>query len=580
MKILIAKTSGFCMGVRRAVEMVLDAPDQHANPIFTYGPLIHNPQVLNLLQSKDITILDEIPAQGSGTVLIRAHGVPPTTKQALKDAEFNVIDATCPRVIKVQTIIRKHAKKNFATIIIGDRDHPEVIGLLGYAGQNGYVAGSLEELEALPVFENAIIVAQTTQNTHLFETVKNWAARTHPHYKIYNTICDSTERRQAEVKRLAESVDAVIVVGGQNSGNTRRLAEIARQTGKPTYHIESEKDLKTLDMDMLGSARYIGITAGASTPNWIIKKVYRALESLQVRRKNNWRRLLFGLQRALLLTNVYVSLGAGCLSYACSKLQGFSQFFPYVLISMLYVQSMHILAHLTGSKSDQYNDPERASFYDKHEKLLTLLALTSGSAGLVIAYTLGLFPFLLLLIMSLLGLSYNKKLVPQRFKSVRYRRIRDIPGSKTFLIATAWGIVTALLTPLSLAEKPHWITGLIFLWSAGIVFVRTAFFDVLDMQGDRIVRKETIAILLGEKRSLRLLKIILIVLMAALLVLSSLRLISYFGFLLISSPMLLLLLLSAYERGIVLPSVKLEFLVETNFILAGAIALLWALLGY
>ena len=580
MKILIAKTSGFCMGVRRAVEMVLDAPDQHVNPIFTYGPLIHNPQVLNLLQSKDITILDEIPTRGSGTVLIRAHGVPPTTKQMLQNAEFKVIDATCPRVIKVQTIIRKHAKKDYAVIIVGDKDHPEVIGLLGYARQNGHVVGSLEELEALPVFENAIIVAQTTQNTQLFETVKNWAARTHPHYKIYNTICDSTEKRQAEVKRLAETVDAVIVVGGQNSGNTRRLAEIARQTGKPAYHIESETDLKTLDLEVLGSARYIGITAGASTPNWIIKKVYRTLESLQVRRKNNWRRLWFGLQRALLLTNIYVSLGAGCLSYACSKLQGFSQFFPYVMISMLYVQSMHILAHLTGSKSDQYNDPERANFYDKHKKLLTLLALTSGSAGLVIAFTLGLFPFLLLLIMSLLGLSYNMRLVPQRFKSVRYRRIRDIPGSKTFLIATAWGIVTALLPPLYLADKPHWISGLIFLWSAGIVFVRTAFFDVLDMQGDRIVGKETIAILLGEKRSLRLLKIVLITLTAALLVLSSLRLISYFGFALISSPMLLLLLISAYERGIVLPSVKLEFLVETNFILAGAIAFLWALFGY
>jgi len=580
MKILIAKTSGFCMGVRRAVEMVLDAPDQHVNPIFTYGPLIHNPQVLNLLKSKDITILDEIPTRGSGTVLIRAHGVPPTTKQMLKNAEFKVIDATCPRVIKVQTIIRKHAKKDYAVVIVGDKDHPEVIGLLGYARQNGHVVGSLEELEALPVFENAIIVAQTTQNTQLFETVKNWAARTHPHYKIYNTICDSTEKRQAEVKRLAETVDAVIVVGGQNSGNTRRLAEIARQTGKPAYHIESETDLKTLDLEVLGSARYIGITAGASTPNWIIKKVYRTLESLQVRRKNNWRRLWFGLQRALLLTNIYVSLGAGCLSYACSKLQGFSQFFPYVMISMLYVQSMHILAHLTGSKSDQYNDPERANFYDKHKKLLTLLALTSGSAGLVIAFTLGLFPLLLLLIMSLLGLSYNMRLVPQRFKSVRYRRIRDIPGSKTFLIATAWGIVTALLPPLYLADKPHWISGLIFLWSAGIVFVRTAFFDVLDMQGDRIVGKETIAILLGEKRSLRLLKIILITLTAALLVLSSLRLISYFGFALISSPMLLLLLISAYERGIVLPSVKLEFMVETNFILAGAIAFLWALFGY
>ncbi len=240
MKIIIAKTSGFCMGVRRAVEMVLDAPDQSTKPIYTYGPLIHNPQVLNLLQSKDIRVLDEIPNRGCGTVLIRAHGVPPTAKQHLKEAEFNVIDATCPRVIKVQTIIRKHAKKDYAVIIIGDKDHPEVIGLLGYARDNGHVVGDMEELAALPAFDNAIIVSQTTQNARLLESVINWAAENHPHYKIYNTICDSTERRQAEVQRLAEAVDAVIVVGGYNSGNTRRLAEIARQTGKPTYHIESE----------------------------------------------------------------------------------------------------------------------------------------------------------------------------------------------------------------------------------------------------------------------------------------------------------------------------------------------------
>jgi (E)-4-hydroxy-3-methyl-but-2-enyl pyrophosphate reductase len=579
MKIFIAKTSGFCMGVRRAVEMVLDAPDQHANPIFTYGPLIHNPQVLNLLQSKDINILDEIPDQGSGTVLIRAHGVPPTAKQGLKEANFKVIDATCPRVIKVQTIIRKHAQKNYASIIIGDKDHPEVIGLLGYARKNGYVIGTMEELAALPSFENAIIVAQTTQNTQFFDNVKNWTAANHPHYKIFNTICDSTERRQAEVKRLAEMVDAVIVVGGRNSGNTRRLAEIARETGKPAFHIESETDLKAIDSEVLVAARHIGITAGASTPNWVIKKVYRALESLQVKRKNNWRRILFSIQRGLLLTNIYVSLGAGCLSYACSKLQGFSQFFPYVLIAMLYVQSMHILAHLTGSKADQFNDPERASFYDKYKQLLTVLALAAGGAGLVIAFSLGLFPFLLLLIMSLLGLSYNRILIPKRFTAVRYRRIRDIPGSKTILIAMAWGIVTALLTPLSLAAKPHWITGLIFLWAAGLVFARSVFFDILDMQGDRIVGKETIAILLGEKRSLRLLKIILILLMAALFVLSAFHLISYLGFFLISSPILLLLLLSAYEQGILLPSVKLELLVETNFLMAGAIAFIWALVN-
>ena len=567
------------MGVRRAVEMVLDAPDQNRNPIFTFGPLIHNPQVLQLLKSKDINVIDEIPSRGSGTVLIRAHGVPPNTKENLKQANFNVIDATCPRVIKVQTIIRKHAKKGFAAIIIGDKNHPEVIGLLGYAREKGFVVGSMKELKALPDFDNAIIVAQTTQNTNFFDSVKTWAATHHPHYKVFNTICDSTTRRQAEVKRLAESVDAVIVVGGRNSGNTRRLAEIARETGKPAYHIETEKDLDDIDTDALVAARHIGITAGASTPNWIIKKVYRTLEALQVKRGQKWRRILFGLQRALLLTNIYVSIGAGCLSYASLKLQGFSQLFPYVLISMLYVQSMHILAHLTGSKADQYNDPERANFYGKYYMLLTILAIAAGSAGLVIAFTLGLFPFLLLLVLSLLGLSYNQHLVPKQFFSGKYRRLRDIPGSKTFMIAVAWGIVTALLPPLSLSAQTHGITVLIFLWAAGIVFVRTAFFDILDMQGDRIVGKETIAILLGEKRSMRLLKIMLLILIAALLLLSSFHLISYLGFVLVASPITLLILLAAYERGLLMPSVKLEFLVETNFILAGVIAFLWSLLG-
>jgi 4-hydroxy-3-methylbut-2-enyl diphosphate reductase len=576
MKILIAKTSGFCMGVRRAVEMVLDAPDQYTKPIFTYGPLIHNPQVLNLLQSKDIKVLDEIPERGSGTVLIRAHGVPPTAKQKLKEAAFNVIDATCPRVIKVQTIIRKHAKKNYAVIIIGDKNHPEVIGLLGYARDNGYVVGSMEELEALRAFDHAIIVSQTTQNARFLESVINWAAKTHPHYKIYNTICDSTERRQAEVQRLAEAVEAVIVVGGHNSGNTRRLAEIARQTGKPTYHIESESELASMDTSVLTSARHIGIAAGASTPNWIIKKVYRALETLQVKRTQSWRRILFGLQQTLLLTNIYVSLGAGCLTYAMAKLQGFSQFLPYVLISMLYVQSMHIFNHLTGNKSDQYNDPERAKFYQNYKLLLIVLALAAGGAGLVIAYSLGLFPLLLLLIMSLLGLSYNLRFVPKRFVGFRYRRIKDIPGSKTLLIAIAWGIVTAALPPLSLTGKASWIAGIIFLWTAGIVFVRTAFFDILDMQGDRIVGKETFAILLGEKRSMRLLKNLLIGLIAALILLSFFHLISYLGLVLIGWPIFFLLLLSAYERGVLLPSIKLEFLVETNFILAGVAAFLWS----
>jgi len=563
------------MGVRRAVEMVLDAPNKHENPICTFGPLIHNPQVLDLLREKDISTLEHIPEYGTGTVLIRAHGVPPQTKQNLKKAGFKIIDATCPRVIKVQTIIRKHAKKDYASIIIGDKDHPEVIGLLGYAEGKGFVVDNLDDLDSIPSFEKAIVVAQTTQNTLFFEEIKKWANNKFPHYKIFETICDSTAKRQAEVQSLADSVDVVIVVGGQNSGNTKRLAEISKKTGKPTYHIEAESEI---DVDALSEAKCIGITAGASTPNWVIKKIYRTLEALPYKKKQGLQRVIFPIQRVLLLTNIYVSIGAGCLCYACIKIQGITNNLHHVLISMLYVLSMHILNNLIGTKADRYNDPDRSSFYNKNKILLAFLAFTAGGIGLMTAYSVGWIPFLILFGMSIMGLSYNLRLIPKRFAYDKYSRLRDIPGSKTVLIAMAWGIVTSVLPRLSVSGNIHLNTAIIFLWSLSLVFVRTAFFDILDMQGDRIVGKETIPILLGEKRVLRLLKTMLAINFGILFVSSAFQLISSLGFVLLICPAFVFIILSAHERGYMLPGIRLEFLVESNFVMAGVMTLVWSLL--
>jgi len=293
--------------------MVLDTNRKGERPIYTYGPLIHNPQVLNIFEEKGISTLDEVPEKGQGAILVRAHGVPPEAKQSLAEAGFEVIDATCPRVIKVQTIIRKHAEKGYASIIIGDRDHPEVVGLMGYTGGNGHVVDNLEGLKVLPDFEKAIIVAQTTQNTSFFGQVVGWAEQMFPHYKVFNTICDSTEKRQMEVKNMAASVDALVVVGGYNSGNTKRLAEIARQAGKPVLHVETEADIREQD---LTGAECVGITAGASTPNWIIKRVYRKLETMPSRARVAWRQAAFSIHRVLLLTNIYIALGAGALCFA------------------------------------------------------------------------------------------------------------------------------------------------------------------------------------------------------------------------------------------------------------------------
>lgn len=574
MKITLAKTAGFCMGVQRAVEMALDAAATCPAPIYTYGPLIHNPQVLNLLREKGITVLEEIPDQGSGTVLIRAHGVPPDARGRLEKAGFSVIDATCPRVIKVQAIIRKHASQGYACIIVGDKDHPEVKGLMGFANRRRYVVSGINELDALPDFDQAIVVAQTTQSIGLYEEIKRWIHLYHPHYNVFDTICDSTEHRQTETRDMAQVVDAMIVVGGRNSGNTQRLAEVVRETGKPCYLIETEAEL---DVAGLARANHIGITAGASTPNWIIKRIYRAIEVLPFREEERaWRRGIYMLQRFLLLTNLYVASGAGCLSYACAALQGIEKPLPYMIISVLYVLSMHILNTQTGMKAVHFNDPDRASFYGNHRGFLTLLALVSGAFGLTIAAGMGMFPFILLLMMTLMGLSYHLKVIPSFIGGSKYRRIRDIPGSKTILIALAWGVVTALFPALD-AGKILLSTVLAFVCSTLMVFARTAFFDILDMQGDRIVGRETIPILLGRDKTIVIIQTALVIVFSMLFVYSAFGIIPGLGFALLLCPVYLFLLIAIKKRGYMLPGFRLEFFTETSFILAGILTFFWRL---
>jgi 4-hydroxy-3-methylbut-2-enyl diphosphate reductase len=571
MKIEIAKTAGFCMGVRRAVELALEAPGKQADPIYTYGPLIHNPQVLALFAGKGISVLEAIPEQGRGTVIVRAHGVPPKDKQRLEDAGFRVVDATCPRVIRVQTIIRVHSRKGYASIIVGDRDHPEIVGLVGYAGAAGFVVSSMAELEALPVFDKAIIVAQTTQNKQFYDQVKSWAAKTHLHYQTFDTICDSTAKRQAEVEQLAERVDTVVVVGGRQSGNTQRLAEIAAKTGKPAYHVETEAELETCCLEAVDR---VGVTAGASTPNWIIKRVYRELERLPAKKQAGVSRFYYSLIQSLLLTNVYVAVGAGCLCFACTRLLGIAPAGAPVAVAMLYVLSMHLLNHLTGMAEDEYNDPERARFYDRYRLLLSLLAIAAGGFGIISASAMGGAAFAILLVMSLLGLSYNLYLIPAQL-GMKFRRLKDIPGSKTILIAAAWGVVTVLLPGLTSKGALTASVFSVFVWATGLVFARTAFFDLLDVQGDRIMGKETLPILLGDRKTFVLLKGILTACMLLAATVAAVGLVSGLGFFLTLCPAAMLILVGAYEKGRMLPGMRLEFLVESLFLLSGLITFLW-----
>lgn len=325
----------------------------------------------------------------------------------------------------------------------------------------------------------------------------------------------------------------------------------------------------------------MGITAGASTPNWIIKQIYRRLEAIPVSGQLAWRQAVFHLQRVLLLTNIYIALAAGTLCFACAKLQGARGVVPQVLISMLYVLSMHILNHLMGRKADRFNDPERAEFYARYMAWLTVLASAAGAAGLYIAYTLGAAPFAILLLMSVMGLSYNLRIIPGVLvRSSGMKRLRDIPGSKTVLIAVAWGIVTSVF-PAFAASSGGMGPGTLaaFVWASGMVFARTAFFEVLDMQGDRIVGKETIPILIGARRSMRVLKMLLLMLVAIVCIFTFLGVFTSVGYGLAVCPVLMLLVMLANEKEFMMPGIKLEFILESTVVLSGVITFFWMFSG-
>lgn len=265
------------MGVRRAVDATLVLVDEGADNLATLGPLIHNPQVLEELEGKGVKVLDRIPGKQEGTVIVRAHGIPPAAKDELEKSGAKVMDATCPRVLKVQAIISRHSKEGAVTIIIGDKDHAEVVGLMGFAEAGVHVVSSDDDVNDLALEGSYIVVSQTTQDEPTFSRLSSKIMDKFPHGQVFNTICDSTAKRQEAVRKLSCEVDAMVVVGGRASANTARLAQVAEEMGCKVFLVETVGEIRAEDFAGIDS---VGVTAGASTPSWIINEVVTTLESI------------------------------------------------------------------------------------------------------------------------------------------------------------------------------------------------------------------------------------------------------------------------------------------------------------
>ena len=276
MEVIVAKTAGFCFGVKRAVEQVYEQIAKAEKPVYTYGPIIHNEFVVKDLEKKGVCVLnteEELSALTDGIVVIRSHGVGKHIYDLLEAHHITVVDATCPFVKKIHRIVEKQTAEGRRVIIIGSPEHPEVQGIRGWGNDTTLVVEKPEQIDDLLLSkeEKLCIVSQTTFNYKKFQDLVEKFEKKGYDILVLNTICNATQERQVEAERIASQVDAMIVIGGKNSSNTRKLYEICQKECKDTYYIQTLDDLNP---ESVNSVRSVGITAGASTPKKIIEEVH------------------------------------------------------------------------------------------------------------------------------------------------------------------------------------------------------------------------------------------------------------------------------------------------------------------
>jgi 4-hydroxy-3-methylbut-2-enyl diphosphate reductase len=274
-KIKIASNAGFCFGVQRAVDIAFKLGSQYPGQVFTLGPIIHNSNVVEQLEKKSVHMVESLDNVKSGIFIVRSHGLPPSVINIAKTKGLQIIDATCPFVKKVQTYALSLKKEGYPVLLVGDRDHPEVLAIRGYVEDDIMICQTLEDIKHLRIPQKLGLVAQTTQDYEYFKKIILHLLDIIKDIKIYNTICDSTIIRQKSTLKLAKYVDLMIVIGGRNSANTNRLANLSLSVNPKTYLIERSDEISK---EWLYEIKSIGISAGASTPKWIIDKVCKKIE--------------------------------------------------------------------------------------------------------------------------------------------------------------------------------------------------------------------------------------------------------------------------------------------------------------
>lgn len=495
MKVIVARTSGFCWGVRRAMDAVLEASGKKRGHVQTLGPLIHNPQALSLLKQRGVDIVDAPNNVNDGTVIVRAHGIPIQDLKMLKErqakGEIFVINATCPEVAKVHSRIKRWSAKGYFTIILGTHGHAESLAHRSFAEAGSAIVSNLDEAKAIPseVLKKIFVVAQTTFTGKNFDLIVEELRSRSVEIIVENTICEDTRRRQEEAEFIAASVDYVVVVGGKNSSNTKHLAFLAQKNTKPVQFVEVASEL---ELDSLQGDETIGLLAGASTPTWLVDDVVDVLQ--QHKNKPSKFRELF---EEPFLSPVLLSLGLSTMAIGIHSCMGLYRDWTSIFVIFAYALAMFLAQPFLDPFGLGSKGPARARYLERHKIMMISVATLALMVALALGFNQGKGYIIAVAGASFLGLSYKLRIRIFR----RVFSLRSIPGSKDILITLALAIIGIILPAW---QQDHmWggrSTGAL-LFAGSLLFSRSIIVSLTDMQKDQILGRETLPILLGRNMS-------------------------------------------------------------------------------
>ncbi len=560
MEIHIAEHSGFCMGVRKAILKIVDELNTTDEEISVYGPIIHNPQTITALENRGLKTIGTLQKIKNKIIAIRSHGVPVAEYKQIKKEASKTINLTCPRVAYVQGLIKKFANKGYYTVITGDPDHAEVVGLMSYARHGVSIISSAADIKSLPKKENYLLVSQTTFDKKLFSEIAAVFKKQQTKVEVIDTISDSTRLRQQDVvDGIKKGIDTLIVVGGKTSANTKRLTTIGEQSGVKSVHIESEDELTE---EMLQDSNKILVTAGASTPGWIINNVLEKLYSIKYKRSNFVINSLKVVFEVLVRSNV-VSSVAGFFASILVQLYSYNKVnLSYAIITFGFIFSMYTINNILEMDFLKQSNSNKFKIYSRLKLPMIVLAIVSLIFSVRSSLSLGVASQAVFLSAIFLGILYSSKFIKVLIRKIDNTAISSFYESK---IVTSFGWMAMLLLPA--VDNREGVLQLLAI--SGVLFaficMRQLLNDIIALQADLLLAKKSIPIILGNKN--------LNIFVAAILSLSSIAFIgsmvmnSSYKFGLFFIALLYYFILYVYiTRKKYIIALKYEFLVDINFI--------------